>query len=265
MWDLGSCSSSLTNIVQIELYEPNFLVVGTRGRNLNGLQGLLPGSVSKWCVQNSPIPVVVARKESKRKKAKAARQADPSRRSYHALLAATGGHSSTSNLLGSHGHGSLTPENGVNKTIPNLDGNSTAVTSLSLLANSQTEAEAVARAIGIPTEYSASTILNRRSSRAAVTSATSTVNSDASEGLALRQEASGRSEENEMESPSPTGPLEDNEYFSGDTGGSDADKSGQDENAASAATNGGSSGMIVPELRLERQATDLDSEHEGNL
>ena len=209
-------------------------------------------------MQNSPIPVVVARKESKRKKGKLARQANPGRRTYHAMLAATGGHSSTSNILASHGHGSLTPENGVNRVIPNLDGTSTAMANLSLLANSQTEAEAVAAAIGIPTEFSASTVMNRRSSRASVTSATSAADSEASEGLSLRREMSGRSDEYEMESPSPTGPLEDNEYFSDKADGTNTDKQGQDENAG-VITNGNSNGMTVPEVRLERQATNLDS------
>ncbi len=46
------------------------LIVGTRGRSLGGVQGLLPGSVSKWCLQSSPIPVIVVRPETKKLKKK---------------------------------------------------------------------------------------------------------------------------------------------------------------------------------------------------
>ena len=67
--------------------------------------------------------------------------------------------------------------------------------------DSQKEADAVARAIGIPTEYSASTILKRKRSRA----------SEVGEGLELRKVASGRSDYTSgPESPSPTGRLMDN-------------------------------------------------------
>lgn len=50
------------------------------------MQGLLPGSVSKYCLQQSPIPVVVVRPTTKREKKKKKRQADPSRRSYGNIL-----------------------------------------------------------------------------------------------------------------------------------------------------------------------------------
>lgn len=62
------------------------LIVGTRGRSLGGMQGLLPGSVSKYCLQQSPIPVIVVRPSTKREKKKKKRQADPSRRSYNHIL-----------------------------------------------------------------------------------------------------------------------------------------------------------------------------------
>lgn len=68
------------------MYEPAILVVGTRGRNLGGIQGLLPGSVSKYCLQHSPVPVIVVRPTSKREKKKRKRQADPSRKSYVDIL-----------------------------------------------------------------------------------------------------------------------------------------------------------------------------------
>ena len=62
------------------------LIVGTRGRNLQGVHSLLPGSVSKYCVQHSPIPVIVVRPSLKREKKKKKRRADPGRRSYNHLL-----------------------------------------------------------------------------------------------------------------------------------------------------------------------------------
>lgn len=62
------------------------LVVGTRGRNLKGVHSLLPGSVSKYCLQQSPIPVIVVRPSPKREKKKKKRRADPTRRSYNHIL-----------------------------------------------------------------------------------------------------------------------------------------------------------------------------------
>lgn len=73
----------------IQIYEPAVLVVGTRGRNLGGMQGLLPGSVSKYCLQQSPIPVIVVRPSTKRLKKKKKRMADPSRRNYNSILEKT--------------------------------------------------------------------------------------------------------------------------------------------------------------------------------
>lgn len=74
-------------MVQINLYEPAILVVGTRGKSLGGFQGLLPGSVSKYCLQHSPVPVIVVRPTSKRDKAKNKRTNDPDRQGYRELLA----------------------------------------------------------------------------------------------------------------------------------------------------------------------------------
>lgn len=73
------------------------LVVGTRGRSLSGFQGLMPGSVSKYCLQHSPVPVIVVRPSSKRDKKKKKRLRDPSRRGYRDILdksedVAEGGH-----------------------------------------------------------------------------------------------------------------------------------------------------------------------------
>lgn len=50
------------------------------------MQSLLPGSVSKYCLQQSPIPVIVVRPSLKREKKKKKRLADPNRRSYNHIL-----------------------------------------------------------------------------------------------------------------------------------------------------------------------------------
>ncbi|KAF1947587.1 adenine nucleotide alpha hydrolases-like protein [Clathrospora elynae] len=71
----------------INLYEPAILVVGTRGKSLGGFQGLLPGSVSKYCLQHSPVPVIVVRPTSKRDKARSKRANDPDRQGYREILA----------------------------------------------------------------------------------------------------------------------------------------------------------------------------------
>lgn len=77
------------------------------------MQGLLPGSVSKYCLQQSPIPVIVVRPSSKREKKKQKRlAADPARKSYSQFLkmsesrgglgidSSPSGNSSTSKLPG---------------------------------------------------------------------------------------------------------------------------------------------------------------------
>jgi hypothetical protein len=61
--------------------------VGTRGKSLGGFQGLLPGSVSKYCLQHSPVPVIVVRPTSKRDKARSKRANDPDRQGYRDILA----------------------------------------------------------------------------------------------------------------------------------------------------------------------------------
>lgn len=79
-------SCALLNDPQIQLYEPAILIVGTKGRSLGGIQGLLPGSVSKYCLQHSPVPVIVVRPNSKREKRKRKRLDDPNRYAYRELL-----------------------------------------------------------------------------------------------------------------------------------------------------------------------------------
>lgn len=69
------------------------LIVGTRGRSLGGLQGLVNtrNSFSKYCLQYSPVPVVVVRPTEKREKKKNKRQNDSERQTYVKMLSATGG------------------------------------------------------------------------------------------------------------------------------------------------------------------------------
>lgn len=71
----------------IRLYEPAILVVGTRGKSLVGYQGLLSsGSVSKYCLQYSPVPVIVVRPSRKREAKKRKRLMDPARSGYRDIL-----------------------------------------------------------------------------------------------------------------------------------------------------------------------------------
>ncbi|KAI9497505.1 hypothetical protein BDB00DRAFT_804859 [Zychaea mexicana] len=52
----------------ISMYQPSLLIVGTRG--LSEFKGMLLGSVSKYCLQHSPVPVAVVRPDDKIKKYK---------------------------------------------------------------------------------------------------------------------------------------------------------------------------------------------------
>ncbi|KAF1797670.1 hypothetical protein V8B55DRAFT_1514229 [Mucor lusitanicus] len=52
----------------ISMYQPSLLIVGTRG--LSEFKGMLLNSVSKYCLQHSPVPVAVVRPEDKIKKSK---------------------------------------------------------------------------------------------------------------------------------------------------------------------------------------------------
>lgn len=91
-WRLAvGVTSQLTSfrVWQLGIYNPSMLVVGTKGRSLGGIQGLMNtrNSFSKYCLQYSPIPVVVVRPDDKRLKKKEKRAQDPSRQSYAAMLA----------------------------------------------------------------------------------------------------------------------------------------------------------------------------------
>ncbi|KAJ5542468.1 hypothetical protein N7535_004889 [Penicillium sp. DV-2018c] len=118
------------NIIQrmIRIYEPAMLIVGTRGRNMKGVHSLLPGSVSKYCLQQSPIPVIVVRPSPKREKKKKKRRADPTRRSYNHIL-------EMSEQRGSRIFGASSSNDSSTSKLPD-------------------EEAAVAEALGLPASYS---------------------------------------------------------------------------------------------------------------
>ncbi|GAP86535.1 putative universal stress protein [Rosellinia necatrix] len=72
----------------IKIYQPSMLIVGTKGRSMDGVHGFLVNrsSFSKYCLQYSPVPVVVVRPTEMREKKKAKRAGDPSRQSYIHIL-----------------------------------------------------------------------------------------------------------------------------------------------------------------------------------
>ncbi|TVY36920.1 Universal stress protein A family protein, partial [Lachnellula occidentalis] len=99
---VGKLSSTFLQMIQI--YEPAMLIVGTRGRSLGGVQGLVSqrNSFSKWCLQYSPIPVVVVRPTEKRIKKKNKRVADPTRQDYARILRESGIEEHETNVGASH-------------------------------------------------------------------------------------------------------------------------------------------------------------------
>lgn len=81
---LGKVQDMIQRMIQI--YEPSLLVVGTRGKSVQGFRGLIGGSVSKYCLHHSPVPVIVVRPTQKREQRKARREADSSRQAYKETL-----------------------------------------------------------------------------------------------------------------------------------------------------------------------------------
>ncbi|KXJ94682.1 universal stress protein [Microdochium bolleyi] len=112
----------------IKMYQPSMLIVGTKGRSLDGVQGFLVNrsSFSKYCLQYSPIPVVVVRPTEKREKKKLKRTGDPTRQTYI-------------NLLGGVKH----EADSETSSLYNLEPNITA----------DEEAHRVAVAVGLPAAY----------------------------------------------------------------------------------------------------------------
>lgn len=110
------------------------LIVGTKGRSLGGIQGLMSNrnSFSKWCLQYSPIPVVVVRPTAKREKKKMKRSTDPSRQEYIHILQESGASEHEANSIANR----------------NMEAFET------LLANNpDAEAHEVAAALGLPAKF----------------------------------------------------------------------------------------------------------------
>ncbi|KAJ5143673.1 uncharacterized protein N7515_002460 [Penicillium bovifimosum] len=126
---VGKVESIIQRMIRI--YQPAMLIVGTRGRNMKGVHSLLPGSVSKYCLQQSPIPVIVVRPSPKREKKKKKRRADPTRRSYNHIL-------EMSEQRGSQIFGASSSNDSSTSKLPD-------------------EEAAVAEALGLPASYSNAT------------------------------------------------------------------------------------------------------------
>ncbi|KAF8626091.1 hypothetical protein AX15_005086 [Amanita polypyramis BW_CC] len=74
----GKITDSLDRL--IALYRPDSVVVGTRGRRWQAMGiGIGIGSISRYCLSHSPVPVIVVRPERKTRKAMEKRKADPKR------------------------------------------------------------------------------------------------------------------------------------------------------------------------------------------
>ncbi len=110
------------------MYSPSMLIVGTKGRSHDGVQGFLVNrsSFSKYCLQYSPVPVVVVRPTEKREKKKIKRAGDPSRQSYI-------------NMLLGHKHEADSENSSVYELEPNI--------------TADEEAHRVAMAVGLPAAY----------------------------------------------------------------------------------------------------------------
>ncbi|KAI9480862.1 MAG: hypothetical protein EXX96DRAFT_564506 [Benjaminiella poitrasii] len=61
---IGKVQETIQDMISV--YQPSMLIVGTRG--MSELKGMFMNSVSKYCLQHSPVPVVVVRPEDKIKK-----------------------------------------------------------------------------------------------------------------------------------------------------------------------------------------------------
>ncbi|RYP69376.1 hypothetical protein DL770_008259 [Monosporascus sp. CRB-9-2] len=123
---VGKLHSTFQHLIKI--YSPSMLIVGTKGRSHDGVQGFITNrsSFSKYCLQYSPVPVVVVRPTEKRKKKKLKRVGDPSRQSYV-------------NMLAGHKH----EADSENSSLYELEPNITA----------DEEAHRVAVAVGLPAAY----------------------------------------------------------------------------------------------------------------
>ncbi|KAL8659808.1 MAG: hypothetical protein Q9226_000236 [Calogaya cf. arnoldii] len=114
----------------ISVYAPACLIVGTKGKSPGGMSSFVTGSVSRYCLQNSPVPCIVVRPNKKRLAKKAKRLADEKRRNYQSVL----------NLSGARGS-TLALQNNNTEMEQHIAGTAGGAT--------EKEAQAVAAAIGI--------------------------------------------------------------------------------------------------------------------
>ncbi|KAI4260766.1 MAG: hypothetical protein L6R42_003913, partial [Xanthoria sp. 1 TBL-2021] len=121
----------------ISVYAPACLIVGTKGKSPGGMSSFVTGSVSRYCLQNSPVPCIVVRPNKKRLAKKAKRLADEKRRNYRGVLHLSGARGSTQVLQTNH--------NEMEQHI-HIAGAASGAT--------EKEAQAVAAAIGIPRSLS---------------------------------------------------------------------------------------------------------------
>ncbi|KAL8861527.1 MAG: hypothetical protein Q9178_002051 [Gyalolechia marmorata] len=159
----------------ISVYAPACLIVGTKGKSPGGMSSFVTGSVSRYCLQNSPVPCIVVRPNKKRLAKKAKRLADEKRRNYQGVL----------NLSGARGSTQVLQDNqNEMECIASTAGGA-----------SEKEALAVAAAIGIPRSLSRLEGLRRP-----------TPGPD-DEGAPLARTLSGKSDYTTSvgDSPSPTG------------------------------------------------------------
>ncbi|KAL8689480.1 MAG: hypothetical protein Q9218_004861, partial [Villophora microphyllina] len=179
----------------ISVYAPACLIVGTKGKSPKGVQTFLTGSVSRYCLQNSPVPCIVVRPTRKRIARKQKRLNDEKReRVYQNVLEMSGKLGGRQILPAGGGRG----DGGLKRM---LAGGSEAGSEEA----GEKEAEAVARAIGLPSNKSLSHYLPglRRPS------ANTPGPDDEAAPLAMRAHSANRSERGTSigETPSPTGRL----------------------------------------------------------
>ena len=84
----GDIRTSITRLVV--MYRPDSLTIGTRGKQVSAIQKMLGstplGSISKFLIWQSPVPVIIVRPEDRVRKHLSKRMADPRRREYQNLV-----------------------------------------------------------------------------------------------------------------------------------------------------------------------------------
>lgn len=168
------------------MYAPACLIVGTKGKSPSGMQSFVTGSVSRYCLQNSPVPCIVVRPTRKRLAKKAKRLADEKRRNYANVVELSGA------------RGSLVPGDLVENVAAAAaaGGGGGGGTPMMMTEASEKEARAVAAAIGIP---------RSRSKLHGVRRLTPAPDDEGAPLSRTRTESVGRTESIGANSPSPTG------------------------------------------------------------